>query len=345
MIPAISIIVPCYNVEKYLERCMKSLLNQSLENLEIILVDDGSPDKCPILCERYAQLDKRVKVIHKQNAGLGYARNSGLEIASGEFIAFVDSDDFVDFDMYSSLYAFAAKNNCEAVFCGYKKEKKTGIWIESHEFKEDIVLDKDEKISFMLGMIASPPEEKIERKYAMSVWRAIYKRDLIEKYNIRFLSEREIGSEDLPFNISFLMKSNRIGLINKMFYYYCYNGSSLTKTFKKEKFQAYVKLFNILSKEVKDITRAQLRCDRFLIGYTRSLLQIYAGSNTYYEFSYVKEICNNSIWNDISHRYKTKYVVDYFQRIFYQLLIAKQYRMLLSYCILSSRIKRHICRR
>ena len=93
--PKLSIIVPVYKVERYIERCISSLRNQTLTDIEIILVDDGSPDLCPQLCDEYAQKDSRIKVIHKANAGLGYARNSGLEIATGEYVAFVDSDDWL----------------------------------------------------------------------------------------------------------------------------------------------------------------------------------------------------------------------------------------------------------
>ena len=95
----ISIIVPIYNVQKYLDRCMKTLLNQTYRNIEIILVDDESPDECPKMCEEYAKIDQRVKVIHKKNGGLGFARNSGLEIAQGKYIIFVDSDDYVTENM------------------------------------------------------------------------------------------------------------------------------------------------------------------------------------------------------------------------------------------------------
>ena len=109
MKPKVSIIVPVYNVEKYLVRCMESLLNQTLKEIEIILVDDGSPDNCPQMCDEYARRDSRVKVIHKSNAGLGYARNSGLDVAVGEYIAFVDSDDYVDTSMYVSTQFRAIK--------------------------------------------------------------------------------------------------------------------------------------------------------------------------------------------------------------------------------------------
>ena len=104
MNPKVSIIVPVYKVEQYLDSCVHSLLNQTLKDIEIILVDDGSPDKCPIICDLYAQKDTRVKVIHKTNEGLGMARNSGIEFATGEYITFCDSDDYVDLETYETVY-------------------------------------------------------------------------------------------------------------------------------------------------------------------------------------------------------------------------------------------------
>ena len=102
--PLISVIVPIYNVEQYLEKCINSILNQTYRHLEIILVDDGSPDDCGGICDQYSVMDQRVKVIHKQNGGLSDARNAGLEIACGEFIAFVDSDDAILPEMIEKLY-------------------------------------------------------------------------------------------------------------------------------------------------------------------------------------------------------------------------------------------------
>ena len=104
MNPLISVVVPIYNVEKYLERCVESLRSQTYENLEIILVDDGSPDGCPAICDAYVKKDARIQVIHQVNAGLSRARNAGIDIAGGEYIAFVDSDDYVAPDFIESLY-------------------------------------------------------------------------------------------------------------------------------------------------------------------------------------------------------------------------------------------------
>ena len=103
MNPMISVIVPIYNVEKYLARCVDSIVNQTYKNLEIILVDDGSPDRCPQMCDDYAEKDSRIKVIHKKNGGLSDARNAGMAVATGEYISFIDSDDWIETSMFELL--------------------------------------------------------------------------------------------------------------------------------------------------------------------------------------------------------------------------------------------------
>lgn len=120
MKPKVSIVVPIYNVEQFLDRTMQSLLAQTLKNIEIIMVDDESPDNCPAICDRYAEQYPNVKVVHKKNAGLGMACNSGIEVASGEYIAFCDSDDYVDKDMYETMYNAALKYDADAVYTGIK---------------------------------------------------------------------------------------------------------------------------------------------------------------------------------------------------------------------------------
>lgn len=115
----ISVIVPVYNVDRFLDRCLISITGQTFKDLEIILVDDGSPDNSPQMCEEWAKKDNRIRVIHKENGGLGFARNSGMEIATGEFIAFVDSDDYIEFDMYEKLYQEAEESDSDIVYSGF----------------------------------------------------------------------------------------------------------------------------------------------------------------------------------------------------------------------------------
>ena len=117
ILPLISVIIPVYNVEKYLRECLDSVLAQTYKNLEIILIDDGSPDNCGKICDEYAQKDNRIKVIHQVNQGVSAARNAGLKVATGEYIAFVDSDDFIKPDMYEYLYALISKEHADMAMC------------------------------------------------------------------------------------------------------------------------------------------------------------------------------------------------------------------------------------
>ena len=113
----ISVIVPIYKLEQYLEECVDSLIEQTYKNIEIILVDDGSPDNCGAICDRYAEQDDRIQVIHKKNGGLSDARNAGLDIASGEYVLFIDSDDNVSVDMVEELYGAIKKQNADISVC------------------------------------------------------------------------------------------------------------------------------------------------------------------------------------------------------------------------------------
>lgn len=122
MKPVISVIVPIYNVEKYLPRCIESILNQSFKEFELILVDDGSSDNSGKICDIYAEKDERVKVIHKENGGVSSARNVGIKAVNGEYIGFVDPDDYIDREMYKNLYELCENNNCDIGICKLGRE-------------------------------------------------------------------------------------------------------------------------------------------------------------------------------------------------------------------------------
>ena len=176
--PKVSIIVPVYNVEKYLDRCMSSLLNQTLKDIEIIMVDDESPDNCPQLCDEYARKDERVKVIHKKNGGLGLARNSGLEIATGEYVAFVDSDDFVDINMYQELYSTADSYDSDIVYCGFYEYKNESNVKTRQEVCRSIVYKDSECHEVLHGMLSPCGAKGRITKYEMSVWHSIYRKNI-----------------------------------------------------------------------------------------------------------------------------------------------------------------------
>lgn len=228
--PKVSIIVPIYNVEKYIFRCIDSLINQTLKEIEIILVDDESPDSCPQICDEYVKKDSRIKVIHKKNEGLGFARNSGMKMATGEYVAFVDSDDWVDHTMYETIYNIARKEELDAVYTEFNVDYHPGYHVILHN--EQIFEGSNEIEKLMLDMVGPEPEYNSDVKFQVSACKAIYRLDLIKQYQISFHSERELISEDLVFNIDFLRRAFRVKTLPLQMYYYWLNPNSLTHSYR-----------------------------------------------------------------------------------------------------------------
>ncbi|MBT8394071.1 MAG: glycosyltransferase, partial [Bacteroidia bacterium] len=168
--PLISVIVPIYNVERFLPRCIESIMGQSYPNLEIILIDDESPDNCGAICDAYSEKDDRIIVIHQKNAELSGARNSGLDIATGEYISFVDSDDWMEPDMLQEMLSFALKNGLDVVECGS---------IKSNEQRDDK--------NYSSGVIETNEQalERIIKNQTFAVWRRIIHKNLLE--DLRFI--------------------------------------------------------------------------------------------------------------------------------------------------------------
>lgn len=337
----VSIIVPVYNVEKYLLRCMLSLMNQTLKDIEIILVDDGSPDSSPKICDDFAIQDSRIKVIHKCNEGLGFARNSGLEIATGEFVAFVDSDDYVDLRMYEILYDKAKKNNSDTIFCGFNTvDTNNKINPVSEVASLKIFNSQKDVQDFLLDMIGTEPNYAIDRKYQMSVWHAIYSRTILEKNNVRFCSEKEFISEDIIFHIDYLQKTNKIVVIPEPMYYYCdnYNSASLSTSFRKDRFERYVILYREICSRLP-VNEVSTRAKRLLIGYTRSLIfQLNNYNLTFYEkVQIIKSICNDNIWDHIHIEYKYERL-PFYQRLIFYLVKKRKYYFLIFFSLIKERL-------
>lgn len=203
----ISIIVPVYNMEKYLDRCMTSILNQTYENLEIILVDDGSTDNSPKLCDDYATKDSRIKVIHKENGGLSDARNAGLGIATGEYIGYVDSDDWIELDMYERMYKACADNNAELAICRYFREYDDKTVNDGTSKIE--ILDRDEILRIYIT-------DKDGYMIYNSVWSKLFKRELVEGV----LFPRGKNSEDIMYTTTAFCKLKKAVYIDTCLYHY-----------------------------------------------------------------------------------------------------------------------------
>ena len=299
--PKVSIIVPIYNVERFLDRCMDSLLNQTLKDIEIIMVDDGSPDNCPQMCDEYAKKDSRVKVVHKANAGLGYARNSGLDVASGEYVAFVDSDDYVDLDAYQTMYNEAVRVNADYVCCGYKRiAHGKCVWEYAGEtYNKSDLFKGGECVEFLKGMIGKDSSNHRFSHFDFAVWHGIYQRRVLEQYNVRFCSERDLISEDIVFHLDFIPHCHTIQTIPNTYYNYCLNEGTLTTKYKDGRFDAVVKLHGYIREYVREHDNYQLkegiekRLDAFFFDKVNSTLSYESNCNKRNPIDMIKLICNS----------------------------------------------------
>lgn len=211
----LSIIVPIYNVEKYLDRCVSSILNQTFTDFELILVDDGSPDNCGKMCDEYAKQDSRVKVIHKKNGGLSDARNYGIDIAKADYISFVDSDDYVAVDMYKILYDNLIQNDADVSTCGYYKCYKDKNIPNFKECKEDVyILSPKEAIQGVLE----------DKKISVEAWGKIYKTSLFD--NVRYPVGRL--SEDAFTTPTILNKAKKVVATTQPLLYYSMREDGIT---------------------------------------------------------------------------------------------------------------------
>lgn len=202
----VSIIVPIYKVEKYLNRCIESIVHQTYDFLEIILVDDGSPDQCPDICDAWAKKDSRIRVIHKQNGGLSDARNAGLSVATGKYIAFVDSDDWIHPQMYERLIKVAEITGSDIVNCKYETSYEEKIDILEEESLEHKVLNVEEALKSLI----------LEKNIRQVVWNKIYRRKILK--GIWF--EKGKFHEDEFWTYRVIANANHITDLDFIGYYY-----------------------------------------------------------------------------------------------------------------------------
>lgn len=235
----VTVVVPIYNVEKYLNRCLDSIIKQTYGNLEIILVDDESPDDCPRMCEEWAKKDERIKVVHKKNEGLGMARNTGIENATGEFICFFDSDDYIDIDTIKKTYYRAINDDADIVMFGLNSVDSFGNVLSSEVPNTDKELYVDEEIiNFIVpNMIAADPDTGKKLNLNMSSSGRLFSMELIIKNCWRFVSEREYISEDFYSLLDLYKYVKRVSIIREALYYYCYNSTSLSHSYNSDRFK------------------------------------------------------------------------------------------------------------
>ncbi|MBP3616367.1 MAG: glycosyltransferase family 2 protein [Alphaproteobacteria bacterium] len=216
----ISIIVPVYNVQKYLDKCLKSIISQTLTDIEIILVDDGSTDSSGLICDKYAKKDKRIKVIHQKNARQGAARNAGIKLATGDYIGFVDSDDYITSDMFEKLYKKAYIYDADIVMCDYANVKN-GI-VKYHRSR---IAKQFLRIMGFFDIKKINPQPDSRGKFAImsSCCNKIFKKDLAKKY-LHF--PEKLSFEDSTPVFHTLAMANKIAVVNERLYFYVSNQST-----------------------------------------------------------------------------------------------------------------------
>ena len=234
----ISVIVPVYNVKKYLDKCIESILNQTYEEFELILVDDGSTDESGAICDKYQTIDSRVKAFHIENGGVSRARNYGIQQASGQWIAFADSDDYIESDMYEKLLAVATSTDADIVACGY--------------FNNDISMDlkyKEQVVYTSQSAIKECITDEPGTTMCGAIWNKLFKKSIITD-EVRFESHIQMA-EDMLFLIQCIKKSRKIVHYPYCGYHYVMRQDSMVSSFSKAKCSS-IKAHKLMLNEIKD---------------------------------------------------------------------------------------------
>lgn len=244
--PLLSVIVPIYNVEAYLERCIKSIQKQSYENLEIILVDDGSKDNCALICDTYKSKDSRIKVIHKENGGLVSARKAGITVATGKYVTYVDSDDWIEPIMYEKLITAAISGNADVVTTGCIRDYGNHQVIENDTICEGIYYGKklyEEFLPYIIDINCF-----YRSNISAHIWCKLFRRELALKYQLQVHNAINVF-EDAAFTYPCLLNSKRVVVLKGNYYHYCIRKNSIMGENRSDESFRFKVLFSYMEKE------------------------------------------------------------------------------------------------
>lgn len=301
----VTIIVPVYNVEKYIYECVDSLIKQTYKNIEIILIDDGSKDKSGAICDNYAASDARIKVIHKQNEGLGFARNTGLKAAQGKFVTFIDSDDKADANLVENLVNGIYEANGDTCIGGFKRISENGVICFEERYDKAVFEGKNVYNNLFARMLGSAPDK--HDAIRMSVWNVMYSMDIVRRHNIEFPSERVFISEDIIWDSEYYKYAKKAIVIDSTAYNYRITPGSLTQKYKPDMLEKicvlYNEMCNRLSGDKTKITRLQRQ---FFVNLKACIKQenssVSHKSNVEIKTA-IKEIVNNCVVHTVSGEY------------------------------------------
>lgn len=301
----VTIIVPVYNVEKYIYECVDSLIKQTYKNIEIILIDDGSKDKSGAICDNYAASDARIKVIHKQNEGLGFARNTGLKVAQGKFVTFIDSDDKADADLVENLVNGIYEANGDTCIGGFKRISENGVVGFVERYDKAVFEGKNVYNNLFARMLGSAPDK--HDAVRMSVWNVMYSMDIIRKHSIEFPSERVFISEDIIWDSEYYKYAQKAIVIDSTAYNYRITPGSLTQKYKPDMLEKicalYNEMCNRLPSDKEKIARLQRQFFVNLRVCIRQERYSVSGKSNIETKAAIKEIVNDGAVHTIAKEY------------------------------------------
>jgi len=323
--PKISIIVPVYNVEKYLVQNADSLLAQTWQDFEIIFVDDGSSDNSGAICDQYATKDPRVKVIHKVNEGLGFARNTGLDAAKGDYVVFLDSDDYAAPDMLERLMVPVTEKGADTVIGGFQRVSDAGEVLYREQYEKQNFRGKDVFYRFLPKIFGSDPKK--HDAFRMSVWNGLYSMDIIRDHNVRFPSERVMISEDLLFDFDYYRHAQSVAVIDSLAYCYRVNPTSLTSKYRPNKLKMVTDLYLEMEKRIKEsyqdptdpIYRLQTQYFINLRGCVKQEDRKHSGNSFFSNYQKIKELCSHPVVVSVSKSHPLDRL-SFKQRVFVSML-------------------------
>lgn len=327
----VSIVVPVYNVERYIDRCVKSLVAQTYKNIEIILVDDKSPGASPLMCDEWSKKDTRIKVVHKdKNEGLGEARNTGIEYATGEYVCFVDSDDFIEEETIEKVYWLAKSKHADVVHYGLQQIDENNVCKNRIFAKEEKTYINDEiRKNFIPGMVGSRYGTDEAIGLWMSLCTVLISTELINRSGWRCESERNIISEDTYSLLRLFNFVNRAVVMKDIFYNYCINNVSLTHTYKEDRFKRIKEFYDACLKLCEECNYNQelkIGINRRFLSYTIAALKqlMHADIDKSKKYSLIKDIYDDTLLNSILYECKN-YNFKLTQKILFWTIKNKQY--------------------
>lgn len=322
----VTIVIPVYKVEQYLNECVQSIVEQTYENIEIILVDDGSPDNCPIMCDEWAKKDCRIKVIHKKNGGVSSARNVGIETATGEWILFTDADDKLYRNALEKIINLEIET-VDMVIANYTRNKNKS---EMFSCKTSIVENKEIAQSiFDYKFAYSNLKEVMNVKVSLftSCWGKFYKKQILIDSKIKFSKELKL-SEDAIFNFEYVSNVKDVLLLDECIYYYRPNANSVTSTYSIKHFESNIFLIEyLLNLKILDKSISKARDFYIIVNILRINEKLFylakseqtVAVNKYKKLIYRKEIITILEKNKNSNISKSKYAnfyYNYIQKLF-----------------------------